>query len=459
MKPTIIIGAGLTGLSAGYALQKEGRDVVILERTEELGGLARSLNLDGYIFDIGPHYFFLNYDSRADRLVKECLGDRAKVFDFQVSAIIGARNLAWPPDLKALLRMPPSSTLTTLMNTVRRRFPSHKDCEGFMASFYGRSIFDKFIGPYLRKKVPILAPDRLHREWWLQVSRNIFNQYPGSGKDQVKKIEARKKVPLYIRGRVLLNLIFGLLKTASGRHRRKVLYPEGGMGQLGLALAKKFEEAGGKIHFGVEDVALQRTGNQVVSVTGGGREYSDPQTVIWTGSIHELSRQLGIERADLPFIRILLGFVKVRQPLKLPPYLYTYYAHSDIVFNRAYFPSLIMDGLVPAGKDAVCVEISPDGSGSSKPLGEEEYRDAILTGLDRMKLCPPEWVEELSLMEVPLAYPVYPLDYYETLQALWAKLLPIENLWSIGRSGQFYYNNMARSISLSLDLVEHLMER
>jgi len=67
-------------------------------------------------------------------------------------------------------------------------------------------------------------------------------------------------------------------------------------------------------------------------------------------------------------------------------------------------------------------------------------------------------VEDLKLLEIPEAYPVYPLDYYETLQTLWQEISPIENLWSIGRSAQFYYNNMARTVTMGIDLAEHLLE-
>ena len=113
---------------------------------------------------------------------------------------------------------------------------------------------------------------------------------------------------------------------------------------------------------------------------------------------------------------------------------------------------------VPAGKDAICVEISPPELEKGAALEEGALRAGILAGLEKTALCRPDQVEEVSLLRVPDAYPVYPLDYYETLQALWEKLGSMENLWSIGRSAQFLYNNMARSVSLGLDLAEHILK-
>jgi protoporphyrinogen oxidase len=112
---------------------------------------------------------------------------------------------------------------------------------------------------------------------------------------------------------------------------------------------------------------------------------------------------------------------------------------------------------VPEGGDAVCVEISPEGDDAGRAVDEEAWHRRILDGLEEASLCAPSDVEALRILEVPDAYPVYPLDYYETLRRLWSRLEPVANLWSIGRSAQFYYNNMARSMALGLDLAEHLL--
>ena len=273
----VVIGAGLTGLTAAHALREAGRDVTVLERTGKVGGLARSLEVDGAVFDVGPHYFFLKFDPRSDLLVKECLGDRADVFDFQVSAVIRGRNLAWPPNLSALRHLPLSSTLKTIKNTLRRRFPPHRDCEGFMTAFYGKAIFDEFTGPYIDKKVPTLGPSGLSREWWLQIARTIDNTYKGAGQDEMKKIEQRRKVSIFTRFRVLLKLVSGLIKTARGKHLRKVLYPHGGMGALSKALAKRFEEQGGVLRLNATGVRLEKEGDRIAAVTWEGGRIEDPR--------------------------------------------------------------------------------------------------------------------------------------------------------------------------------------
>lgn len=51
----IVIGAGISGLLSALALSKEGKSVLILEKSDYLGGVCRSYEVDGYQVDTGPH--------------------------------------------------------------------------------------------------------------------------------------------------------------------------------------------------------------------------------------------------------------------------------------------------------------------------------------------------------------------------------------------------------------------
>ena len=59
-KKVIIIGAGPAGLTAGYELlkEKDKYDVTILEETQEIGGISRTVKYNGKRMDIGGHRFF-----------------------------------------------------------------------------------------------------------------------------------------------------------------------------------------------------------------------------------------------------------------------------------------------------------------------------------------------------------------------------------------------------------------
>src|SRR5438045_2251688 len=58
----VIIGAGPAGLTAAYTLLKKARGqmavTVIESDPQQVGGLARTVNYKGFLFDIGGHRFF-----------------------------------------------------------------------------------------------------------------------------------------------------------------------------------------------------------------------------------------------------------------------------------------------------------------------------------------------------------------------------------------------------------------
>ena len=70
-----IIGAGPAGLTAGYLLTKQGLSVAIIEKdTRYVGGISRTVEHEGYRFDIGGHRFFSKSQAVVD-LWNEILPD------------------------------------------------------------------------------------------------------------------------------------------------------------------------------------------------------------------------------------------------------------------------------------------------------------------------------------------------------------------------------------------------
>lgn len=51
----VVIGAGLTGLSTAFNLKKMGRDVLVLEKQNRIGGQIATHNEDGFTFESGPN--------------------------------------------------------------------------------------------------------------------------------------------------------------------------------------------------------------------------------------------------------------------------------------------------------------------------------------------------------------------------------------------------------------------
>src|SRR5205085_10999690 len=67
-------GGGPAGLKARYLLGKPRRDVVVLEADDQVRELAKTVERDGYRFDLGGHRFFTKA-LEVDDLWHEVLGD------------------------------------------------------------------------------------------------------------------------------------------------------------------------------------------------------------------------------------------------------------------------------------------------------------------------------------------------------------------------------------------------
>lgn len=58
-RTAVVIGAGFAGLAAACSLAKKGWKVVVLEKNDQLGGRCRTWEKDGFLFDMGPSWYWM----------------------------------------------------------------------------------------------------------------------------------------------------------------------------------------------------------------------------------------------------------------------------------------------------------------------------------------------------------------------------------------------------------------
>ena len=71
---TAILGGGPAGLTAGYVIGRRGRPGAVFEADGTVGGIAKTIEFNGYRFDLGGHRFFTKLQP-VQHLWEEVLGD------------------------------------------------------------------------------------------------------------------------------------------------------------------------------------------------------------------------------------------------------------------------------------------------------------------------------------------------------------------------------------------------
>lgn len=115
----VIIGAGPTGLSAAYHL---GKDALVLERNERVGGWCRSLQVNGFTFDYAGHIMF-SKDPYVHELYRMLLGDNVHWQDRE-AWIYSKGVYTRYPFQGALYGLPPKVIKECIMGAIEARFGS-----------------------------------------------------------------------------------------------------------------------------------------------------------------------------------------------------------------------------------------------------------------------------------------------------------------------------------------------
>ncbi len=59
LKKVAVIGAGFSGICAAAVLAQKGCNVTVIEKNAQLGGRARQISANGFLFDMGPSWYWM----------------------------------------------------------------------------------------------------------------------------------------------------------------------------------------------------------------------------------------------------------------------------------------------------------------------------------------------------------------------------------------------------------------
>ena len=434
-KPVVIVGAGVSGLSLACLLSAQGLRCIVVEKEENVGGLARSFTYDGHTFDIGPHRFHTER-KEVDSFIRDMLGSETLEIPRNSQVNFKGHFYPWPLRPKELLlHFPPRIAFQIVWDLLTLyRKPDPRSFRDQIENMYGHTLYKHFFEGYSSKFLGI-TPELTDADW------------ASTGVDRAI-IDKRLKM------NNLWTLVWNTLLP--GRTpETKFIYPDGGNGVFTDLLAAEVIRSGGEIITGAE-VDEIITKDEVIQAVVIGDRRIEPSRLVWTGTLHSIAPLLGLAEPDLQYLALVCYNFSLTDGQRFD-FQWCYHGDSDVIFSRVSIPENFTATNTPPSERSLCVEVAcMEGDGIYR--APDRYLDRVLMDLKREGLLGTEnEILEVNVERFPWAYPIYKLDYRKEVEAFEAGTARYTNLDMAGRLGKFWYNNMDHCIEASIKLADDIV--
>ena len=417
-KKVVILGAGLAGLSAAWHLQKKKIECFVFEKEPAVGGLCRSKQLKGFIFDCDGH--LLHFRNKYTlQLVRRLLKGN----------LVSHRRSAWINSFGIFSRYPFQANLCALPKPIAKEClfeflkasqsqddkPPVNFLQWINASF-GKGISRHFMVPYNKK-------------FWTVPLGTMISAWTGNFIPVPKPSE-------------VIEGFFTENKHRFG-YNSTFWYPrQAGIGQLPLAFEQQLRHVSKNCC--VNAIDLQK---KQLNISGKGKVEFD--TLISTMPLPELAKII----RPLPR-NILNMFEKLRWNSIFNLNLgiegacqegrhWIYFPHKGAVFFRTGFFHNFSNNIVPPGKSALYTEVAYS---KYRPINKNKIVSEIINDLKACGILSKEnRLSVLDINDIKYGYPIYDKYYFQATTTIKEFLLR-NNIIACGRYGSWQYMSMEDAI-------------
>ena len=449
-KKVIIIGAGPAGLTAAYQLSKAGTRSVVLEKDDMVGGLSRTINYRGFLFDIGGHRFFTKV-KLVDDLWREILGDGDFLRRNRLSRIYYRKALFHYPLRfgNALRGLGIINSLLILLSYVQAQLsPTTPEdtLEAWVSNRFGKRLYRIFFKTYT-EKVWGMPCSEITADWAAQRIKglSLFTAV----KNALLKQETDKR-----------STVTSLIDS--------FYYPRRGPGMMWETTCKLVRESGNQVLMNAPVRRILHSGHRVQAleaIVDGRSQIFEGSHFISSMPVRELICRMDPgappevrKAAESLNYRDFLTVALIIDEEHLFPDNWIYIHDPGVKVGRIQnFKNWSPDMLPDLRKTCLGLEYFCFEGDGLWAMPDQQLIELAKTELASLGLAEPSDVVDGMVVRVPKAYPVYDSTHRESLSIIREFLAPLTNLQLVGRNGMHKYNNQDHSMLTAMLAVRNIL--
>lgn len=409
---TIILGAGLTGLSAAH----HGGGV-IYEKEREIGGTSRSVKIKGYTFDLGIHVLHTSNVyvlGLLNKRLKASLGiQRRRAWIYSYNTLTG-----YPFQVNTY-GLPVRIVRECLLGFIKasnKNKANYDNYEDWIHNSFGRGVAEHFLAPY-SKKFWTVPPQKMTADW-----QDLRVPMPKLEDVVAGALSAQKKG-------------FG----PNWRFR----YPEdNGI----VSLPNAFGAQNSNIFLNKQALEIDINKKMVKFKDGSRVKYSK---LISTIALPELIKiisnspqKIFSASLDLKYNSIFCVNLGLNRA-NLNNAHWIYYPQDDYSFFRISFPKNFLKSLSPRGKSSIMAEVAYS---PYKRINKKTIVDRVIKDLIRGKIITRrDKIDLIDTRDIKYGYVIYDHNRRGNLSVI-KKFLTDNGIYTAGRYGSWEYYWMDDSI-------------
>lgn len=448
-KKAFVLGAGITGLVLAWKLAKNGGEVIIIESSSSPGGLAKTIEWDGFRFDNGAHNFF-TYDSEVLTFYQELLGDmfRQKARNFKLYIFnkllkfpfLGTEIITSLGSIKMI-----NISISFLSARLKAFFVGELETphlDEWIISRYGKALYRIYFRDYLFR-VQKCDPHLL--------SSTI-------GMKKIPKMSVRKTL-----GEIFRKLF---LSSPVSKNTSKSYYCKHGYGEMPMYFYRELikmpnvtyrsEESVQNLTINEEKITSLKTDKHLYNTENADIISTIPLECLCKFTNPEFEHLTALSQ-KLQYVGMRFFHVKINKPsvtgcwfVNFNDKRMPFYRVGEYVFDEF--------DMLPEGYSSLTFEIPVNEGDEYFKMPDSELMPLLIERFNIVFSLSIDDVVGYKSVFSKHANPRLTLDYQDILKEIFNFILSIQNLYSLGRQGLFTYANLDHCTRMAFDFSKHYLE-